>query len=154
MVELLKCPQEIVRYIFAQLERVDLKNIRLTCKTFGNFGAETLLPAIRVVFTKQSFKRLREVSLHRIFSLHVNEIIYEADRLDHYDYQEEWECLVVDPDYLESLSPDALEEMQLMLPDNPMRVCHDYSTQELNRGWKRYKALHREQLVCVFYFLP
>jgi hypothetical protein len=151
--ELLKCPQEIVRYIFAQLERVDLKNIRLTCKTFGNFGAETLLPTIRVVFTKQSFERLREVSLHRIFSLHVNEIIYEADRLDHYDTQEEWECLVVDRDYLKSLSPNALEEMQFMLSDNPMGVFHNYSTQELNRGWKRYKALHREQLVCVFYFL-
>src|SRR2546421_6711666 len=130
MAELLKLPHELARYTFAKLERVDLKNIRLTCKSFGDIGAETLLPAIHVVFTKQSFERLRDVSLHPIFSLHVNEIVYEADRLDHYDDQEEWECDVVDPNYLADLSPDALMPL-----GDLMGVSHIYSDEEVNSGW-------------------
>ena len=154
MAELLKLPHELARYTFAKLERVDLKNIRLTCKTFGDIGAETLLPVIHVVFTKQSFERLRDVSLHRIFSLHVNEIVYEADRLDHYDNQEAWEWDVVDQNYLANLSPDARVRLRLLPLGDLMRVRHVYSAEELNPGWRKYKALHREQLVSVFDFLP
>ena len=105
MVELLDCPHEIIRYVLGNLGLANLKNARLACKTLGAIGAETLLPTIRVVFTKQSIERLRDVSLHPVISLHVNEIIYEADRVDHYDQQEDWERDVVDSEYLASLSP-------------------------------------------------
>jgi hypothetical protein len=105
MVELLDCPQEIVRDVFIRLERADLKNARITSKTFGDIGAETLLTFVHVVFTKWSLERLWEISLHRIISLRVNEIIYEADRVDHYDNQDEWEHHGVDQVYLRYLSP-------------------------------------------------
>jgi len=153
MAELLKLPHELARYTFAKLERVDLKNIRLTCKTFGDIGAETLLPVIHVVFTKQSFERLRDVSLHRIFSLHVNEIVYEADRLDHYDDQEDWECDVFDPNYPSNLSPYVRVRLGLEPLGDLMRVRHVYSDEEVKSGWRKYKALHKEQLVSVFDFL-
>src|SRR5271170_3870827 len=85
MAELLDCPHEIIRYVLGNLELADLKNARLACKTLGVIGAETLLPTIHVVFTKQSIERLRDVSLHPVIGLYVNGIIYEADRVDHYD---------------------------------------------------------------------
>ena len=90
--------------VSGNLELADLKNARLACKTWGIIGAETLLPAIHVVFTKQSIERLRDVSLHPVISLYVYAIIYEADRVDHYDQQEDWERDVVDSEYLTSLS--------------------------------------------------
>src|SRR5271156_744808 len=154
MVELLDCPHEIIQYVLGNLELADLKNARLACKTLGVIGAETLLPAIHVVFTKQSIERLRDVSLHPIISLHVNEIIYEADRVDHYDQQENWERDVVDSEYLANLSPESVEELQLMLPDDPMKVYHEYSRKKLDSGWKKYQALHKEQLVSALVFRP
>lgn len=154
MVELLDCPPEIIRHVLGNLELSDLKNARLTCKTLGVIGAETLLPTIHVVFTKQSIERLRDVSLHPIISLHVNEIIYEADRVDHYDRQKDWEGDVVDSEYLANLSPESVEELQLMLPNDPMKVYHKYSRKKLDSGWKKYQALHREQLVSLLVFRP
>ena len=153
MVELLDCPHEIIRYVLGNLELADLKNARLACKALGIIGAETLLPTIHVVFTKQSIERLRDVSLHPIISLHVNEIIYEADRVDHYDRQEDWEWDVVDSEYLAKLSPESVEELQLMLPDDPMKY-HEYSRKKLDSGWKKYQALHKEQLVSTLVFRP
>jgi hypothetical protein len=82
----------------------------------------------------------------------VNEIIYEADRVDHYVDQEEWKSHVVDQEYLESLSPNAVEELQFVSPNNPMKVFHGYSMKELDHGRKRYKALHKEQLVSASIF--
>jgi hypothetical protein len=105
MVGLLDCPQEIIRYVLNYLKLTDLKNARLACKTLGVIGAETLLPTIHVVFTKQSIERLRDVSLHPVISLYVYGIMYEADRVDHYDQQEDWERDVVDSEYLTGLSP-------------------------------------------------
>jgi hypothetical protein len=154
MAELLDCPHEIIRYVLGNLELADLKNARLACKTWGIIGAETLLPAIHVVFTKQSIERLRDVSLHPVISLHVNEIIYEADRVDHYDQQKDWERDVVDSEYFAKLSPESIEELQLMLPDDPMKVYHEYSRKKLDSGWKKYQALHKEQLVSTLVFPP
>lgn len=105
MVELLDCPHEIIRYVLNNLKLTDLKNVRLACQTLGVIGADTLLPTIHVVFTKQSIERLRDVSLHPVISLHVYGIIYEADRVDHYDQQEDWERDVVDSEDLACLSP-------------------------------------------------
>jgi hypothetical protein len=154
MVGLLDCPHEIIRDVLGNLELADLKNARLACKTLGVIGAETLLPAIHVVFTKQSIERLRDVSLHPVISLHVNEIIYEADRVDHYDQQEDWERDVVDSEYLANLSPESVAGLQLMLPDNPKKVYHEYSRKKLDSGWKRYQALHKEQLVSTLVSRP
>jgi hypothetical protein len=97
---------------------------------------------------------LRDVSLHPVISLHVNEIIYEADRVDHYDQQEDWERDVVDSEYLANLSPESVAGLQLMLPDNPKKVYHEYSRKKLDSGWKRYQALHKEQLVSTLVFRP
>jgi hypothetical protein len=154
MAKLLDCPHEIIQYVLGNLELADLKNARLSCKTLGVIGAETLLPAIHVVFTKQSIERLRDVSLHPIISLHVNEIIYEADRVDHYDQQEDWERNVVDSEYLANLSPESIERLRLVLPDDPMKVYHEYSRKKLDSGWKTYQALHKEQLVSTLLFRP
>jgi hypothetical protein len=38
MLELLDFPQEILQDVFIRLECADLKNVRLTCKTFGDLG--------------------------------------------------------------------------------------------------------------------
>ena len=154
MVELLDCPHEIVRYVLSNLELTDVKNARLACKTLEVIGAETLLPTIHVVFTKQSIERLRDVSLHPVISLYVNEIIYEADRVDHYDQQEDWERDAVDSEYLTSQSPESVEELQLMLPGDPMKAYHRYSRKKLDSGWKKYQALHKEQLVSTLVFSP
>jgi F-box-like len=153
MVRLLNLPQEILQDVFVRLKPADLKNIGFTCKTFGDVAAETLLPAIHVVFTKHSFERLRDVSLHPIFSLYVNEIIYEADRLDHYEDREEWERRIIDEQCLDILSHEALVELQTMPPEDPMRMLHQHSTEEIDHGWTRYKALHKEQLVSASNFL-
>jgi hypothetical protein len=74
--------------------------------------------------------------------------------VDHYDQQKDWERDVVDSEYLANLSPESVEELQLMLPDNPMKVYHEYSRKKLDSGWKKYQALHKEQLVSTLVFRP
>ena len=69
--------------------------------------------------------------------------------MDHYDQQEDWEHDVVDSEYSASLSPKSVEELQLMLPGDPTKVYHGYSRKKLDSGWKKYQALHKEQLVST-----
>ncbi|KAF6232649.1 hypothetical protein HO173_009088 [Letharia columbiana] len=62
----------------------DIKQLRLINKAFSDAGAEHLLPEIHLTFQSQSFKRLRTISEHPIYSQHVKSLQYDPNTFGEY----------------------------------------------------------------------
>ncbi|MCJ1248509.1 hypothetical protein MMC30_005727 [Trapelia coarctata] len=134
-------PLELLRLIFIYLPSKDLKNLRLTCKFLDNIAAEFLLPEVHIVFTTKSINRLKNISLHPVFSQHVTAIFYEGDRLDHYESAEEWKTKV-DLDLVDwSRNCDGNTEKNRLLSWKDANLTES----EVDNGWKAYERLYKQQ---------
>ena len=85
-----RLPVEILREIFQSLDVPSIKNCRLMNTLLADVGAEYLIPEAHLIFTKSSFQRLKEISLHPILSKHVKAFLYECDVFSVYLNVEDW----------------------------------------------------------------
>ena len=120
---------------------------------FASLGAELLIPQVHLVFTPQSIIRLREISLHPVFSHHVKSLLYEADRLNHYHGKSDWLHHVHEDFWGASGPPRRLqrynEDGEEVLTAAYMRwregPKHSYTKNELHDGWLRFQELYGDQ---------
>ncbi|RYP79094.1 hypothetical protein DL771_000072 [Monosporascus sp. 5C6A] len=75
-------PPEILHIVCSLLSIDDIINFRLVSKTFADIGAAYMLPEVTFYMHEEELKRLRDISLHPIFSRHVFSLTYFAQALD------------------------------------------------------------------------
>ena len=93
-----RLPPEILHMIFSHLEPQDVTKVRLVCNALAQVGLHYLIPSYHLIFKPRSFERLLELSQHPILRQCVKSIYYEADQLEKFDFQGDWEVYVIDKD--------------------------------------------------------
>ncbi|KAL8914342.1 MAG: hypothetical protein Q9172_007102 [Xanthocarpia lactea] len=83
-------PFELQHLIFTLVDRSDVPNLRLACKTFANVGLDYLLPEVEITFTRKSFDHLAEIVKHPILSQRVTSLFYHIDVLREHHDKDEW----------------------------------------------------------------
>lgn len=89
---------ELHHMIFAAVDVSDVPNLRLACKSLAAVGLEYLIPEVDLLFTPESFNRLRRISEHPVLSRHVRSLVYRVDSLKTcHDISEWWEQIPQEP---------------------------------------------------------
>ncbi|KAA8564943.1 hypothetical protein EYC84_010713 [Monilinia fructicola] len=70
-------PPELIREVCGYLHRGDIQRFRLTCKTCAAAGIQVLVCVLVLVYTKESFGKLLNISKHPELSKYVRLIIYD-----------------------------------------------------------------------------
>ena len=73
---------EILHIVCSFLDAADLPNFRLVSHVFADIGAAYFLPEVTFFLDETELQRLRDISRHPIFSLHVTSLTYLAWALD------------------------------------------------------------------------
>ncbi|MCJ1402538.1 hypothetical protein MMC11_005758 [Xylographa trunciseda] len=143
-------PVELIRQIFDCLPVRDVKRLRLTCTKPALIGTEYLsLSEVHLIYTWNSFTRLREISLHPFFRRHVKSIYYEGDRLCFLDSLDAWRSYVtyVEDTLVASKPKDPASQgsqskfVAAWRSDRKL----SYTDQEMKAGWENYQACYKEQ---------
>jgi hypothetical protein len=73
-------PPELWSRIFHYLSncRADIGRCRLVCRTLHAVGSEFLIPRVVLAKRSDSLQRVWDVLEHRVFRLHVTELVYDA----------------------------------------------------------------------------
>ena len=148
---------ELTRMVCSFLPTKALQELRLVSKIFAELGAEFLIPEVHLVFTTGSIKRLKDISIHTVYSQHVRSLLYEADRLNYYENERQWLNHVHDyfwgacgPPPLPLGNDPASREAQRVTRNRWITgPKHSYSKQQLDEGWKKFQALFLEQEVTA-----
>ncbi|KAI0020045.1 hypothetical protein F4780DRAFT_744342 [Xylariomycetidae sp. FL0641] len=77
-----KIAPEILHIVCSFLGIDDLLNFRLVGRAFADIGAAYMLPEVTFYMHRQELERLREISLHPIFSRNLCSLTYFAQALD------------------------------------------------------------------------
>jgi hypothetical protein len=75
-------PPEIIYGVCSLLSVDDILSFRLVNKLFADIGAAYMLPEVTFYMHQQELNRLKEISLHPVFSKHVKSLTYFAQALD------------------------------------------------------------------------
>ncbi|KAI0419545.1 hypothetical protein F5X98DRAFT_334358 [Xylaria grammica] len=76
-------PPEILYLVCSRLDHTDdILNFRLVNRLFADIGAAYMLPYVTFYMHREDLARLEAISLHPIFSKHVQELVYFAITLD------------------------------------------------------------------------
>ncbi|MCJ1281820.1 hypothetical protein MMC26_001143 [Xylographa opegraphella] len=145
-----RLPVELIRHIFDCLPVQDRKSLRLTCTKLAPIGIEFLsLSELHLIYTRESFARLRQVSLHPFFGQRVKSIYYEGDRLCHLNSWDAWRSYITyAEDFLIASKPKVSANQG---PQNKMNTEWRadrklrYTDQQLEDGWQNYQACYKEQ---------
>lgn len=73
---------EILHIVCSFLSVIDIPNFRLVGRVFADIGAAYMLPEVTFFMNQAELERLRDISLHPIFSRHVTSLTYFAWALD------------------------------------------------------------------------
>ncbi|KAL8859649.1 MAG: hypothetical protein Q9178_003763 [Gyalolechia marmorata] len=85
-----RLPFELQHLIFALVDRSDVRNLRLACKTLAHVGLDYLLPEVEITFTRKSFDHLAEIVRHPILSHRLKSLVYHIDVLREHHDKDEW----------------------------------------------------------------
>ncbi|KAI1114669.1 hypothetical protein F5Y14DRAFT_413287 [Nemania sp. NC0429] len=77
-----KIPPEIIYVVCSLLNVDDILNFRLVNRLFSDIGAAYMLPEVTFYMHQDELDRLEAISLHPIFSKHVNSLTYFAETVD------------------------------------------------------------------------
>ncbi|KAL8682624.1 MAG: hypothetical protein Q9186_001311 [Xanthomendoza sp. 1 TL-2023] len=155
----LQLPLELQHLIFAATDPRDVPNLRLACKTFATIGMNYLLPQAQLLFTRQSFDHLSEVSQHPVLCRSVKSLIYCVDLLGQHFDKDEWirglaremgldgyirgsEWAGPEPPVHASDRERRFYERNLLRATDPEVR---YSARQLSLGWVAYGKLWLEQ---------
>ncbi|KAI4268568.1 MAG: hypothetical protein LQ337_007767 [Flavoplaca oasis] len=106
-VSLARLAPELHHMIFAAVDLSDVPNLRLTCKSLAAVGSEYLLPEVELLFTPESFNRLRRISEHPVLSRHVKSLVYRVGSLKPCHNISEWWELIPQEAYLRFCSSNS-----------------------------------------------
>ena len=150
-----RLPLELLHTVCHHLPTPDVGNFRLVAKTFAAVGAQYLLPEIRTLFHPESLERLESISKHPVYSQGVTSLVHDGDTLYEFNSIRRWERHVVQPhderDDVPERPPKTASDRDkdrdkraYMRAFRKMvrRPRHQYSRDELNKGWENY--------LCVF----
>ncbi|MCJ1430674.1 hypothetical protein MMC27_000024 [Xylographa pallens] len=145
-----RLPVELVRHIFDYLPVQDLKSLRLTCTKLACIGLEFLsLSEVHLIYTRDSFTRLRQISLHPFFSRLVKSVYYEGDRLCYLRSWDAWRSYIthVEDTLIASKPKDSVNHGSQSKNVFEWRADRkvSYTDQQLKDGWKIYQACYSEQ---------
>ncbi|KAL8665867.1 MAG: hypothetical protein Q9168_007617 [Polycauliona sp. 1 TL-2023] len=102
-----RLPAELQHAVFASIEKGDVPNLRLTCKSLADVGRDYLVSEMELLFTRQSFDRLSNIVKH--MGYHVKSFTYHVDLLKQYRDQDEYEIDVACDTADEPFTDDQLE---------------------------------------------
>lgn len=94
---------ELVRMIFSFLGLRDVGCLRRASKFYAKVGQPFMFRGFHLLFTPDSFERLRVISSNPELAPHVKYLSYEADTLPPYMSMEVWECHLSDPEFFSKL---------------------------------------------------
>ncbi|KAL8978701.1 MAG: hypothetical protein Q9205_005784 [Flavoplaca limonia] len=89
-VSLARLAPELHHMIYEAVDVSDVPNLRLACKSLAAVGSEYLLPEVELLFTPESFNRLRRISEHPVLSRRVKSLVYRIDSLKTCHNISEW----------------------------------------------------------------
>ena len=143
-------PVELIRHIFDYLSVPDLKSLRFTCTKFARIGIEFLsLSEVHLIYTRDSFTRLRQISLHPFFSQRIKSIYYEGDRLCCLSSLDSWQSYIthVEDTLIASKPKDSANQVSQSKTVSEWRAERKlrYTEQHLKDGWENYQACVSEQ---------
>lgn len=75
---LMGLPNELLALILGEIEKVDLKNARLTCRIFSDLAITSLFTTAVVSIFPTDLEVFTKISNHPIFSKYITTIIYYA----------------------------------------------------------------------------
>lgn len=90
-------PTEIVARICENVPAVDVLNVRLTSRFLSNVANPFLLDEIHLIFKRDSFQRLLDISRHPVISRAVTKLLYEFGSLPTFEDRRGWESRIIDP---------------------------------------------------------
>ena len=143
-------PEELIRHIFDYLPIQDLGSFRLTSTKLARIGSEFLsLSEVHLIYTRDSFARLRQISLHPFLSRSVRSIYYEGDRLCCLSSWDAWRSYITHvEDTLMASKPEVSanqgSQSKAIFEWRADRKL-SYTDQQLKDGWKNYQACYSEQ---------
>ena len=140
--------REIVHMIFAYLSPQHVTEARLAHRIFAEIGLHYLLNTFYLVFTKQSFQNLLEISQHPIVSQYVKAICYEADNLQQHTSFKKWEKHIYKPYAAEPSLPltrakkrSAYKAYQEILAEQKEMQTQDYGRRTVQTAMSRLPNL-------------
>lgn len=111
--------------------RSDLKNVRLTCKTFEKLATPFLLPRVFCAPLSRPLTTLTAVSRHPVFSRSVNEIVFICNRYHFFKNLLEYK--------------EALRRTQLWTFRKPEELESEQETLDLETAFSQYNQHYDDQ---------
>lgn len=146
-------PPEIAEKVCTELETPDITSLRRVSKFWMTVATPWFLPRVHLIFKPDSFRRLVDISKHRVIRHNVTSLFYEADALRTYQSRKEWEA-----DLHETI-PSPLRDDPAILPPGATereRRAHGrdlakranppkHTEQYLRQAYAEYERLYNEQ---------
>lgn len=148
-------PPEIADIVCSKLETPDVANLRLVSSYWMNVATPWLLPEVHLIFKRDSFQRLIDISNHPVIRHHVTSLFYEPDTLWTYHSQDEWAKGLSDPrdfrtiDFPSTPEPGATEREQRVYRREMARLLQPpkrrHTKEDLCRAYSEYVRLYNDQ---------
>ena len=94
---------ELIRIIFSFLGLRNVGRLRRVSKFYAKVGQPLMFRVFHLLFTPDSFERLRAIASNPELAPHVKYLFYEADTLPPYEDMEDWESNLSDPEFFSGL---------------------------------------------------
>ena len=143
-------PIETITNILGKLNTQTLKSVRLVNSFLAAIGATLLLPQVTFFHTIASIERLKDISLHPVFSQYVETLLYDGSRFaEWFDREEDWEGHDVEEpsiDYIDSGGQVLVSEaVRADSHSNP----HKFSDMQAEANYQVYRHQVAEQIeIC------
>lgn len=148
-------PVELITIVCSFLKPRDIGRLRRASKLYADVCRPLMFREEHLIFTPQSFERLRTISSDPKLAPYVTSFFFEADTLPFYECFEEWEVHVFDrarSSGIESMhlpGPNSSERAhrayQRELTKLKKRPRHQYSPLQLSTAYQKYLDYSKEQ---------
>ncbi|KAJ8062202.1 hypothetical protein OCU04_008755 [Sclerotinia nivalis] len=134
-------PVEIIRAICEHLQVKDVPNFRLTSNVCAAAGVDRLVQDIYVIFTRESFEKLLNISKHPEMSKHVINIRYEPLLLETLDEDEYRDML----EY--GITPLGLLDSSEKLPESQYTIQMSRAFIVYNKIWEDQNLMKKSEFI-------
>ncbi|MCJ1462342.1 hypothetical protein MMC07_000942 [Pseudocyphellaria aurata] len=141
-------PVELVTLVCSFMKPRDVGHLRRTSKLYADIGRPFMFRQFHLMFTPQSFRRLKELASNPAWAPLVTSLYYEADTLPFFESFEDWEFHVFDPanfsgsELMPPLDPNSSERARRAynrdLRKLRQRAHHQYSRPQLRAAYQKY----------------
>ena len=135
-------PPELLHHIFSLMRPEDVVSARATCSVFATVGLDYMLNEVKLVFKRDRFRRLLEISKHETLRNCVKSLYFQGDHFQEHVSYPDWDAGREDP--YESVK----HSLQAELPDPSLtRKDHRHwdprTTRAVSRAFNKHKLRSR-----------